>query len=438
VLLVEDDPIMGESLSERLTLEGFDVDWQQTAGAALQRLTRRPSDILLLDIRLPDMSGVELFERVAAEIALAPPALFITAHGSIEQAVELLKAGAADYVTKPLDLTRLIGKLRCLSEGVAPRRQHEDGRALGVSAAMRAIEQRLPALVRHPDTPVLITGDSGTGKEVVAERLHALHGLAGRFVAVNCAAIPENLIESQLFGHEKGAFTGAGRQHRGYFEQAEGGTLFLDEIGDMPPSAQAKLLRVIQERQVIRLGGDRPVSVNLRLICATHRDLQQWVANGHFREDLYYRINVITLHIPPLRERCEDILWLAELFLAEHARRYPDERRTLSADARQRLLGHDWLGNVRELRHIIERACILAQGPILQGQDLGLGALAENGRGAQTNLQGALQAVERDQILQSLENHGWRVADTAACLGISRKSLWQKMKRHEIHRPSSR
>ena len=438
VLLVEDDPIMGESLAERLALEGFAVDWQETGSGGLQRAVRSPPDILVLDIRLPDMGGAELFQRLRGELPCLPPTLFITGYGSIEQAVDLLKAGASDYITKPLDLPELIDKLKRLSEGVVPRDAATGGYGLGVSAAMQALEQRLPALARHPDTPVLITGESGVGKEVVAERLHGLQEGAGRFVAVNCAAIPESLIESQLFGHEKGAFTDAARLHRGYFEQAEGGTLFLDEIGDMPLSAQAKLLRVLQERQVVRLGGTEAVPVNLRLVCATHRDLREWVAAGRFREDLYYRVNVVVLHVPPLRERREDILSLAEGFLAEHARRYPEERRTLNAEARQQLLAHDWPGNVRELKHVIERACILAQGPMLGAEDLGMEADPSGGGGPggePSRLQSAVQAVERDQILQTLEHHSWRIAESAAALGISRKSLWQKMKRHAITRP---
>jgi DNA-binding NtrC family response regulator len=437
VLLVEDDPIMGESLAERLALEGFDVEWQESGAGGLQRLARRVPDILLMDLRLPDMSGAAVFERIRRDLTYVPPTLFITAYGSIEQAVELLQAGAVDYVTKPLDLGQLIGKLRGLAEGVAARGGEAGGEVLGISSAMRAIEQRLPALARHPDTPVLITGESGVGKEVVAEQLHREQGTAGRFVAVNCAAIPESLIEAQLFGHEKGAFTGASAEHRGYFEQASGGTLFLDEIGDMPFAAQAKLLRVIQERRIVRLGGDRALPVSLRLVCATHRDLRQWVADGRFREDLYYRIHVVTLDVPPLRERREDILWLAERFLAEHAVRYPEERRTLGVEARQRLVLHDWPGNVRELKHVIERACILAHGTVLQPADLGMdsGPEADREKGG-ANLQEALQAVEREQIVNALKNHGWRVAETAALLGISRKSLWQKMKRLQIEKPA--
>lgn len=436
VLLVEDDPIMGESLSERLRLEGFDVEWQESGAGGLHRLVRRTPDILLMDMRLPDMSGADVFERMRRELTYLPPTLFITAYGSIEQAVELLQAGAVDYVTKPLDLGQLIDKLQRLAEGIVPRGVETIESELGVSSVMRAIEQRLPALARHPDTPVLITGASGVGKEVVAERLHSVQGTNGRFVAVNCAAIPDTLMEAQLFGYDKGAFTGAAKQYRGYFEQASDGTLFLDEIGDMPLAAQGKLLRVIQERQVTRIGGDHPIPVHLRLVCATHRDLRQWVADGRFREDLFYRIHVVTLDVPPLKERREDILWLAERFLADHAARYPDERRTLGAEARHRLLAYDWPGNVRELKHVIERACILAHGSVLQGTDLEMygGGDIERAR-AGSNLQEALHAVERDQILHALDSNKWRITETATILGISRKSLWEKMKRYRIEKP---
>jgi DNA-binding NtrC family response regulator len=427
---------MGESLTERLQLEGFDVEWQESGAGGFHRLMRRAPDILLMDMRLPDMSGADVFERMRGELAYLPPTLFITAYGSIEQAVELLQAGATDYVTKPLDLGQLIGKLKRLAEGIVPRGGEPKESGLGVSSVMRAIEQRLPALARHPDTAVLITGESGVGKEVVAERLHLAQGANGRFVAVNCAAIPETLMEAQLFGYERGAFTGATKQYRGYFEQAVDGTLFLDEIGDMPLAAQAKLLRVIQERRITRIGGDHPVAVHLRLVCATHRDLGQWVADGRFREDLFYRIHVVKLDVPPLRERREDILWLAERFLADHAARYPEERRTLGADARQCLLAQDWPGNVRELKHVIERACILANGTVLQPADLGMpvGGNPDRVRAGST-LQEALHAVERDQILQALESNNWRITETATVLGISRKSLWEKMKRYHIEKP---
>jgi transcriptional regulator with PAS, ATPase and Fis domain len=303
---------------------------------------------------------------------------------------------------------------------------------LGISPAMRRIEEMLPRLAEQANT-ILITGESGVGKEVVAREIHRLDArTAGQaFVAVNCGALPETLLEAELFGYEKGAFTGAIRVKRGVFEQAHGGTLFLDEIGDMPLAMQVRLLRAIQERQVVRLGGEQPIPVTLRLICATHHDLKQLVREGRFREDLFYRIDVIHLRIPPLRERKEDIPWLMRLFLAEFAREKGVAARRMHPVAEQALLAYDWPGNVRELKHCLERACILSNQEIIDPC-----LLFEGGSEAMSVVQAGdaslgayLADCERRYIQQVLERNQWHMGQTAAALGISRKNLWEKMKK---------
>jgi len=437
--LVEDDEIMGESLCDRFRLEGFQVDWHRRGGDAQLALRSRAYDVVISDIRLPDLSGDALFDGLRQEQASTPPFLFITGYGSIEKAVGLLKRGAADYVTKPFDLDELVLKVRqlaqsnCASAGLGAA-----GPQLGVSAAMEKIEATLPRLAEHASS-VLITGDTGVGKERVALLLHRLAcGARERpFVAVNCGALPENLVEAELFGHEKGAFTGAVRARKGVFEQANGGTLFLDEIGDMPMLMQVKLLRAIQERRIVRVGGEASIPVEVRIVCATNQDLRSRVQAGTFREDLFYRINVIHLRIPMLRERREDILWFARLFLREFGEQHGGQPRLLSAPAEQALLNYPWPGNLRELRHCIERACILSGGTTLEPD-----ALFENwpqGAMEQASAAGSLDQYirdcERGYIRQALAHCEGHIAQTAAYLGISRKNLWEKMKRLQVQAP---
>jgi DNA-binding NtrC family response regulator len=299
---------------------------------------------------------------------------------------------------------------------------------------MRHIEGLLPRLAASRSA-VLISGESGVGKEQVARALHRAGDPEGKtpFVAVNCGAIPENLIESELFGHERGAFTGADRERRGVFEQADGGSLFLDEIGEMPPSMQVKLLRAIQDRMVVRVGGATPHKVDIRLICATHHDLKAMVDKGRFREDLYYRIHVIHLDVPPLRARQEDILWLAARFLDERAGK-SEARRTLTADAERAMTRYPWPGNVRELQHCLERASVLSLTPQLNAESLfgSSGTLPAEDDGLRQPLCDHLQECERAYIRRALTECDGRIADTAARLGISRKNLWEKMRKLEM------
>ncbi|MCU0949855.1 MAG: sigma-54 dependent transcriptional regulator [Burkholderiaceae bacterium] len=434
ICLIEDDPIMGESLSDRFLLEGFALDWFKRGRPAVDALRAQPYDIVISDVRLPDVSGEEVLLQLGSDGVAMPPFVFITAYASVDRAVEMLKRGARDYVTKPFDIGDLVGKVRTLvGEAVVPAPAAVAG-VLGHSPPMRALEAQAPRVAARARS-VLITGDSGVGKEVLARHLHALaHPHADApFVAVNCGAIPEQLIEAALFGHERGAFTGAERARKGYFEQAHGGTLFLDEIAELPVRLQVKLLRVLQDRQVQRLGAEHATQVDLRLICATHRDLRARVAAGGFREDLFYRINVVQLAVPALRERPEDILWLAQVFLAEQAVLQAESPRELSQGARAALLAHPWPGNVRELRNRIERACVLAPEQVLQAADLfDDGTPDSTPDGALLTLDAFIAQAERAYLQAVLQRFDGRVGAAAASLGISRKTLWEKSKRYGL------
>lgn len=427
--LIEDDEIMGESLHDRFELEGYAVDWQRTAKSALAAIGSGDYTAVVSDIRLPDGSGEEVFIRLLERGISLPPFLFITGHGSIDRAVALLKLGAADYITKPFDLDQLVEKVGALC-GNSFSPCADDGCRLGISPVMRQIAQTLPRLAQHAPT-ILITGESGVGKEVIAREIHRLDPktVDRPFVAVNCAAVTESLLEAELFGHEKGAFTGATQTRKGLFEQADGGTLFLDEIGDMPLSMQAKLLRAVQERKIVRVGGNAEIAVSLRLICATHRDLRKMVEDGGFREDLYYRIHVIQIKMPPLRERREDILWFARRFLEEQAAK--GERKQISHAGEEALLTHPWPGNVRELRHAIERASILTPGLWLEPETL-FEAGEQPPPPDKRELGCYLQSCEERYIRDALARNDGHLGHTAESLGISRKNLWEKMRKQGI------
>jgi len=433
VCLVEDDSIMGESLCYRFELEGFQYDWYKTALAAKPHIGKKDYAVVISDVRLPDMSGTELYSQLLNEDhRTLPPTIFVTGHGSISDAVELLKKGAADYITKPFDLDTLIDKIRavCLRStdiGITAKP------VLGITAVMRSIEQMLCRVSSHSAT-VLITGESGVGKEHAARYLHhcANNDSDKPFVAVNCGAIPEGLIESELFGHEKGAFTGALRTKKGVFEQADNGTLFLDEIGEMTPSMQVHLLRIIQDKQVVRVGGEKLITLNIRLICATNRNLKQMVTDGSFREDLYYRINVVHVNIPPLRDRREDILWFSRMFLDElelEADHY------LLPSAEEQLLHYNWPGNIRELHHSIERACILSPKSSIDAAfftDVISNKLNTEIKG--NGLKEHLNHYEEQIIKEALKQHEYQINETADELGISRKNLWEKMRKFKIEK----
>jgi DNA-binding NtrC family response regulator len=429
--LIEDDEIMGESLTQLFSLEGFDVDRCRTAAEAARAIEMHRYSVVVSDIRLPDQNGGDLFLSLKERYSRLPPFLFMTAFGTIDRAVELLKAGAADYVTKPFDVDVLVQKVRGLADGYGAGGDSSSDDSLGISPAMRRIADSLPRLARNA-MALLITGESGVGKEHVARRFHQhAIGAAGEFVAVNCASIPESLMEAELFGYERGAFTGAVKAKRGYFEQAHQGTLFLDEIGEMPLSMQAKLLRVLQDHQLTRLGGEKSVHSDFRLVCATHRDLKALVETGQFREDLYYRIHVIHLRIPPLRERQEDIRWFVRHFVEEFNLVHPDETRRLDPRTEQTLISYPWPGNVRELKHAVERACILTSGPLLGADSFFDSSFDGDVRveAASESLGEYLMACERDYLTLMLERHSGHMTHAAEALGITRKTLWEKLRR---------
>ena len=434
ICLIEDDEIMGESLIDRFDLEGFDHDWHRTGTDALAALRRRHYALVLSDIRLPDITGDVLFKQLLSEHVRLPPFVFITGQGDIDSAVSLLKQGAQDYITKPFDLDALIEKLRALTAPV----QELGAGGLGASPAMRLIECMLERLGSSAAS-VLITGESGVGKERIAQALHQRTDSASPFIAVNCGALTESLLEAELFGYEKGAFTGAGRTKKGVFEQADGGTLFLDEIGDMPLSMQVKLLRALEERSIVRVGGETSIPVSIRLISATHQILPERVTSGSFREDLYYRINVVELRIPPLRERPEDILPLAHSLLADIAAARGRVAPGLTPAAEHALLNYPWPGNIRELKNALERASLMSDGRFISHDVLfdrpapKLGAQQD----VASTLRDYLSECERDFIVRALLASQWQIQTCADSLGISRKNLWEKMRKLGIDKETA-
>lgn len=434
ICLIEDDELMGESLSDRFGLEGFEHDWYRTGAEALAALRSLSYALVVSDIRLPDITGDVLFEQLLTEGQRLPPFIFITGHGEIDSAVNLLKKGARDYITKPFDLDALIDKMGDIISPVM-----ETGMSgLGQSPAMRQIQTMLKRLASSTAS-VLITGESGVGKERVARALHDLTGQNKPFIAVNCGSLTESLLEAELFGYEKGAFTGAARTKKGVFEQADGGTLFLDEIGDTPPAMQVRLLRALQERSIVRVGGETLIPVNIRLVCATHQILQERVVSGIFREDLYYRINVVELRIPPLRERPEDILPLAHTLLAEIAATSDKSPPGFTAAAKHAIKAYPWPGNIRELKNSLERASLMCDGPLIS-HDI----LFERPAPvlfSQQDLAGSLRdylgECERDFIVRALVACQWQIQLCADSLGISRKNLWEKMRRFGIDKENT-
>jgi two-component system response regulator HydG len=429
IAVIEDDPIMGESLLQSLSLEGAKVSLYASGQAALKCVVPRSVDLVVCDIRLPDTDGQSLFRHFGVN-ADAPPFLFMTAFGDIDTAVELMREGAADYLTKPFDmgvfLQRVKGSLR-------PSSAKADGMTLGVSPAMRDIEHLL-RVISKIDSAVLITGETGTGKDVCARFLHQLAEKRGPFMAVNCAAIPNDLLESELFGHEAGAFTGAGKRHLGFAERAGEGTLFLDEIGELASPLQAKLLQLLENRQFYRVGGETPVAFKGRLVAATNADLNTLIAAKRFRLDLYYRINVVEVKIPPLRERPQDIAWLMNQIFADLVAEQGRSMRGVSALAEHAALAHPWPGNVRELKNRLERAIALNLTGWISPQDLFPEKLQSPTPHLQSywSLANAREAAEKQQIALVLAENDGQIGKTAETLGISRTTLWEKMKRYGL------
>lgn len=428
LLLVEDDPIMGESLAQRFELEGFEVTWCRRLAEAAEEVGRHWSAVVS-DVRLPDGMASEWFAELPAA-QRANPWFFLTGYGSVDDAVKAMRAGAREYVTKPFDIENLV---RLVHASCETESMEDDAAVLGVSSAMRRIE----ALARKLATQtvaVLLTGESGVGKEVVAQFIHGQGtGLrSGEFIAVNCAAIPETMLEAEFFGYEKGAFSGAQRMHRGYMERANGGTLFLDEVGDLPATMQAKLLRALQERCFFRLGSERTTSSDFRIIAATNRDLHADMLAGTFREDLYYRLAVVRVSLPPLRERAEDIRWLTERMLQQIA---ADHGRPLAmSEAFLRdVMARTWKGNARELRSFLEESVVFSEAGILDVEAAPIKSVVKqevaSSNGAFATLNTMVEEAERLHIRRALEQTKGSVGKTSDLLGISRKTLWEKMKR---------
>jgi len=425
--LIEDDEIVGDALADRFELEGYACDWYRSGREALAEMPCRHYDLVLSDIHLPDVSGEALYETLARTMAPLPPYLFITGYGAIDQAVRLLKRGASDYITKPFDIVALLEKIHALT-GVATEGKDIQ---LGVSPAMRQIEATLVKL-GTTGSNVLITGEQGVGKESLAFALHLQRykDATRPFIALNCGAFAEDALEAELFGRERALADGSLRVRKGAFELAQGGTLFLDEIGDIPYALQGKLLRAVQERAVVRLGGETRLPLDLRIVCAAQVDLRPMVEQREFREDLFYYINVVRLHVLPLRQRKEDILWLAQRFLADPALQRRGQLRQLSSRAEALMLDYPWPGNARELKSAIERACLLGDAPMLQPEAL-FETLPGSPAAANETLDEHLKVFERQYIQRVLalhEGHG-RITRAAATLGISRKNLWERMRR---------
>src|SRR5260221_5867540 len=387
LLVVDDEEAARYGIRRALEAFGHEIAEAESAEAARALMHDRKFDLLLLDVNLPGISGLEFLSELQTESSAnkteAPLVIIITAHGSERLAVQAVKSGAYDYISKPFELDDLRLVVKNPFETIQPRRENRSlrrrieiessqrGALLGNSAAMHTVRAMIEK-VADTDATVLVRGESGTGKEIVARERHdrSSSRSSGAFVAVNCAGVTTDLIESELVGHEKGAFTGAAARRRGKFEQANGGTLFLDEIGDMSANVEAKLLRALEERRIERLGGDESIPVDVRIVSATHRALEEETADGNCRADLFYRLQVVTIDIPPLRERREDIPLLAEAFARQAAERHRLPERPIGREALKQLLGYDWPGNVRELRNAIERAAIMSEGAELDALDL--------------------------------------------------------------------
>ncbi|MGE3276054.1 MAG: sigma-54-dependent transcriptional regulator [Vicinamibacterales bacterium] len=440
ILIVDDEPGVRSSLTGVLSDEGFDVEAVASGEECLDRAIRGTYDVIVLDVWLPGMDGLATLQRLR-ERRVEAQVVIISGHGNIESAVRAIKMGAFDFVEKPLSLEKTVLVVR---NALRQRDLEAENRALrarvdrqhvmvGESYAMRQLREQV-AMAAPTNGRVLIYGENGTGKELVARGVHqASRRRAGPFIEVNCAAIPEELIESELFGHVKGAFTGAVADKPGRFEQAGGGTIFLDEIGDMSLKTQAKVLRVLQEQVVERVGGTDRVKVDVRVLAATNKDLPAEIRAGRFREDLYFRLNVIPIFVPPLRDRQDDIPLLADHFMAIMAVEHGRRPKRLAPEAVARLQHYPWPGNVRELRNVIERLMIMVPGDTITAQDLGF--LGHDGVGtpvpaADTRLPlaEARERFERDYILTALAEHQGNISRTADDLGVERSNLYKKMR----------
>jgi DNA-binding NtrC family response regulator len=440
ILVVDDEFSVRDSLAEWFKKDGYRAGSAKDAKEALQLLEQAAWDVVLLDIKMPGMDGLELQRRIR-EIDPNLTVIMITAYASVDTAVQALKEGAFDYITKPIDpdeLSHLVKRAteqrRLLSENERLRENVEllatPSQIVGESPQMQKVLE-LSRSVAETDATVLIRGESGTGKELIAQCIHA--NSARRYfpiVPVNCGALPQSLLESELFGHEKGAFTGAQFRRKGKLEMADGGTLFLDEVGTLSPQTQVDLLRALETKEFTRLGGTKPIRVEFRVICATNQDLEQLVKEGPFREDLYFRLNVFTIFLPPLRERPEDIPLLAKHFLEKYSLQMNRAFAEFTPQAMDLLVRYRWPGNVRELANAVERAAVVGKPPTVRADDLPV-QLTTQPPGPSSD---SLSAVERRQVVQILERTGWNITRSADILGIDRATLYNKIKKHGLRK----
>lgn len=448
ILVVDDEKIQREMLRGFLVKQGFQAVETEDGPRALAEFRKEPFHIILSDFRMPGMDGIQLLREIRR---IDPEAVVIlmTAYGTIETAVAAMKEGAYDYITKPIDLDELLLLVRRVEKEWRIKKENQELKAQlqgkfkvdFIISHSRAMEEALNIVgrVAASNATVLIFGESGTGKELFARAIHYTSPRADHpLVKVNCAALPENLLESELFGHEKGAFTGAVSRRIGRFEQANAGSIFLDEIGDLTPALQVKLLRVLQEKEFERIGSNQTLHIDVRVIAATHRNLEEAIAQGRFREDLYYRLNVVTIRLPPLRERKEDIPLLIEHFLKRHSEKNKRPISAISREARELLMRYDYPGNVRELENIIERAVVLCRGEVISSQDLPLHmqegrseiSLSPGSKGR--SLPDTLEEIEQELIQKALEKSGGIQTRAAEELGISERVLRYKIKKHRI------
>jgi len=445
LLIVDDEEGIRESLASILRDERYAVETAASAEVALERIAKSDFQVVLLDIWLPGIDGMEALGRIQG-LPRPPAVIMISGHGSIETAVRATKLGAFDFIEKPLSLEKVIVLVR---NAVQQRRLEEENQVLlseivhryqviGESVPMKALRQQI-AVTAPTNGRVLIYGESGTGKELVARALHA-NSLRnkGPFVEVSCAAIPEELIESELFGHVKGSFSGATDDKIGKFQKADGGTLFLDEVGDMSLRTQSKVMRVLEEQRIEPIGSNQTLRVDVRVIAATNKNLEQEIARGAFRQDLFYRLNVIPFYVPPLRDRKEDIPVLARFFLSEYSAEYGKKTRELSDAAMEVLMRFPWPGNVRELKNLVERLVIVCPQARIEPHHLPpelFRGVAESPQHPYSTLHEARSAYEREFILRKLQEHRWNMTQTAAALGLERSHLYRKMKSLGIAAP---
>jgi two-component system nitrogen regulation response regulator NtrX len=435
VLVLDDEPNIGLSLRLILEREGYTVTvCHSVAQLEAQRSSARAADLYLIDVRLPDGNGIDVL-RMLREHDDPAPVVIISGQATISDAVEATRRGAFDFLEKPLARDRVLVVVKNAIERATLERENQqfrelvgDARMIGRSPAFeRAVREATQ--VARSDAGVLLTGESGTGKELLAACVHRESPFAaGPFIKVNCAAIPRDLIESELFGHEKGAFTGAAQTRRGKFELADGGSIFLDEVGDLHESSQGKLLRVLQEGEVQRLGGEAAIRVSFRVIAATNRDLTALVKSGRFREDLYYRLSVVPIRVPALRERLEDVPLLAAYFLEDFCARNNFRPKSLDPAAVELLQRYRWPGNVRELRNLVERMAILSEGDVISDDAVPLEIAASQAEGPSAGLQQVRDSAERERILHALSSTKWNVAGAARMLGIERTNLHKRMR----------